>query len=364
MSVGGRAHREGNTQAPAGGAARRARSPARARSTPRSCCSPTVAALAVFGPRMLASSRTSSRDGLAHGRRPDNALARLGRDGAAPRPERARPRGRARSRSSRWSPACSRTSRRCGRGSRTAAIKPSFSKLNPLTGLKRVFGMNALVECGKAIVKTVVVGGVAFFAVWPELPSSARSSGSRPTALPRDHGRHGDAHRDRAPWRALLVLAVLDYVWQRHRLEKSLRMTKEEVKQEARQSRHRPRGARRRSAAGSSRRARRRMMADVPTADVVVVEPDPLRRRAPLRRHEAGAGGRREGRRPRRRRDPRAAARARRADRLEPAARARALPRRRGRPDDPRGASSPPSPRCSRSSTARRGRRVRAREAG
>ena len=64
------------------------------------------------------------------------------------------------------------------------ALKPSFKKLNPLTGMKRVFGTNALVECAKAIAKTVVVGAVTFFAVWPQLQSLGALVGLSPEALP------------------------------------------------------------------------------------------------------------------------------------------------------------------------------------
>jgi flagellar biosynthetic protein FlhB len=71
---------------------------------------------------------------------------------------------------------------------------------------------------------------------------------------------------------ALVVLAAADLVWQRYRHEKSLRMTRQEVRQEARQSDVAPEvrtHIRRRQLEA----ARRRMMADVPTADVVVTNP-------------------------------------------------------------------------------------------
>ena len=68
------------------------------------------------------------------------------------------------------------------------------------------------------------------------------------------------------------MLAIADLLWQRRKIDKSLRMTKEEVKQEARQADLAPevRGAIRRK---QFQLARRRMLAEVPTADVVVVNP-------------------------------------------------------------------------------------------
>ena len=152
-----------------------------------------------------------------------------------------------------------------------AAVKPSFRKLNPFTGIKRVFGVNALVECGKAIAKTLVVGGVTFFAVWPQLPKLGALVGLSPDALPAFTG-HMVVHIAMRAVLAFLVLAAIDFAWQRHRHEKSLRMSKQEIKQEARQSDVAPevRTAIRRRQLEA---ARRRMMADVPTADVVVTNP-------------------------------------------------------------------------------------------
>jgi flagellar biosynthetic protein FlhB len=140
-----------------------------------------------------------------------------------------------------------------------------------MSGLKRIFGTNGLVELCKALVKLTAIGGVAFFAVWSQLPSLAGLVGVSPGELLSQIG-------SRIETIALEVLAVLallsalDVVWQRHRLAKSLMMSKEDVKQEARQSDLAPevRGAIRRR---QIQLIRRRMMAEVPTADVVIVNP-------------------------------------------------------------------------------------------
>jgi flagellar biosynthetic protein FlhB len=152
-----------------------------------------------------------------------------------------------------------------------AALRPSFRKLNPLTGMKRVFGVAALVECGKAVAKTLVVGAVTFFAVWPQLQSLGALVGLSPAALPSFAGGMVLHIAIRAVL-ALLVLAAVDFVWQRHRLETSLRMTRQEVKQEARQSDLAPE-VRTQLRRRQLEFARRRMMAEVPTADVVVTNP-------------------------------------------------------------------------------------------
>jgi flagellar biosynthetic protein FlhB len=151
------------------------------------------------------------------------------------------------------------------------ALKPRFSMLNPKNGLKRVFGLNGLVESAKAVVKLASIGGFAFVAVWTQIPQLGALVGVAPGDMLGQIGSRIE-HVTLEVVAVLLVLAVLDVVWQRRKLEKSLMMTKEEVKQEARQTDIAPevRGAIRRRQLQASRR---RMIADVPGADVVIVNP-------------------------------------------------------------------------------------------
>lgn len=151
------------------------------------------------------------------------------------------------------------------------AAAPSLRVLNPLTGLKRIFGPHGLFEGAKAIVKTSVVGAVAFLIVGPAIPQLAALVGLPPEALLDELAGIvlGLSVRVGA---AFLVVAIVDYLWQRFRHERSLRMTKDEVRREARQHDIAPevRGAIRRR---QREMARRRMLAAVPTADVVVTNP-------------------------------------------------------------------------------------------
>ncbi len=150
-------------------------------------------------------------------------------------------------------------------------FKPTFSKLNPVSGLKRVFGPSGAVEAGKALIKLAVVGGMAFLTVWPRLPRLGALVGIPPADLLSEVGGQVVSIVVRVGG-LLFVLAVADYLWARHKIDKGLRMTKEEVKQESRQADIAPevRGAIRRK---QFQLARRRMLAEVPTADVVVVNP-------------------------------------------------------------------------------------------
>lgn len=153
----------------------------------------------------------------------------------------------------------------------TEAIKPQWSKINPRTGIKRLVGTKALFDAGKTITKTMVVGVAAFVAIWPRLTSLGQLAGSSPGQILT---QLAGAIMTLALYvcAAFLVIGLIDFAWQRYQNEKSMKMTKEEIRQESRQSDLAPevRGAirRRRYAA-----ARKRMMADVATADVVVTNP-------------------------------------------------------------------------------------------
>jgi len=230
----------------------------------------TVAALALFGPRMLTNLENIVRDGLVTAGDPTNAargsVTAVLRDSLV-----ALARAIAPIAAVAVGAGLLASVLQVRPQLTPAALKPSFRKLNPFTGFKRVFGTNALVECGKAVAKTLVVGAVTFFAVWPELPSLGALVGLSPEALPAVTGSMVVHIAIRAVL-ALLVLGALDFAWQRHRHEKSLRMSKQEVKTEARQSDVAPE-IRTQIRRRQFESARRRMMADVPTADVVVTNP-------------------------------------------------------------------------------------------
>src|SRR5205814_7289254 len=65
----------------------------------------------------------------------------------------------------------------------TSALKPSFSRLNPLAGFKRLFSPHSLVETAKSILKLLVIGGITFFAVYPKLQGLGALVGLPPSAL-------------------------------------------------------------------------------------------------------------------------------------------------------------------------------------
>jgi flagellar biosynthetic protein FlhB len=150
-------------------------------------------------------------------------------------------------------------------------LKPKFSRLNPLTGVKRMFGPHALWETAKALVKTAVLGVVLYGTVRRLVPALV-GSGSLPLAVVL--GAVADAALALIRSAALtgLVLAAADYAVVRRRTGKQLRMTKQEVREDHKHTEGDPQlraAIRGRQLAMS----RGRMMSELAKADVVVVNP-------------------------------------------------------------------------------------------
>ena len=151
------------------------------------------------------------------------------------------------------------------------ALKPDPKRLNPLSGFKNIYGPNALFESVKNVFKVAAVGAVTALGVLPKLDQFSALVGMPPEELMPTiaHMVLSIAQRAGA---AYLVIGLVDYAYQRYRMEKSMKMDKQEVKDEHKSSELPPevRGAIRRK---QMQAARARMMADVPTADVVVTNP-------------------------------------------------------------------------------------------
>jgi flagellar biosynthetic protein FlhB len=153
----------------------------------------------------------------------------------------------------------------------TGALKPDFKKIDPLKGAKNLFGAHFLFESGKTVVKFAAVGAIAGYALLGQLDELASLVGMSPEELLARGTQTAVAIAQKAGM-AYLVIAFADFAWQRYRHEKSLRMDKEEIKQEFKQQTVSPevRSAIRRR---QMQAARARMMAAVPDADVVVTNP-------------------------------------------------------------------------------------------
>ena len=108
-------------------------------------------------------------------------------------------------------------------------------KINPISGLKRMFSVKALVELGKAVLKVVLLFAIGGLVILQQLPDIMQLSAS---SLGQSITRVGAVFPllVGALLVALLVIAVIDYAWQRHTHKKSLMMTLKEVKDESKQT--------------------------------------------------------------------------------------------------------------------------------
>jgi flagellar biosynthesis protein FlhB len=150
-------------------------------------------------------------------------------------------------------------------------LRPSFARVNPMSGLKNLFGPRIAFDTLKSLAKVSVVGIVVALTLIPQLTSLAAGVGTPPAALGILVSSSIKAIVERAAI-AYLLIGIADMVYQRRRYEKSLKMTRREIKDEMRQHTLPPevRSAIRRRQVQAHRT---RMMAAVPTADVVVTNP-------------------------------------------------------------------------------------------
>ena len=153
-------------------------------------------------------------------------------------------------------------------------LAPKLSKLNPLAGLKRIVSMRGLVELVKSLVKVLFIGAIAWSVVSGYLADF-------PTLVRRDIAgiwefTHTAAYRILFyVCLATVVLAVLDYAYQRWQHEENLKMTKQEIRDERKQTEGDPQ-IKSRIRSLQRQAAYHRMIAEVPTADVVITNPTHL----------------------------------------------------------------------------------------
>lgn len=153
-------------------------------------------------------------------------------------------------------------------------LKVNWSKLSIAQGLRTLLGGRALLELAKAPLKLGVLAGIVYVTVRPEIPTLMTVAGLDPVSGVKAFG--GLALT--LLWRvglASAAIAALDYGYQRWAHRRQLRMSREEVKDEMRQSEGDPQ-IRARARSLHRQYAMRRMMAAIPTADVVVTNPTHL----------------------------------------------------------------------------------------
>lgn len=151
------------------------------------------------------------------------------------------------------------------------ALQPNFGKLNPMKGLKNMVSTRALVELLKAVGKTILVGLVAWLVVGSQL-DGIMSLGMQPVKIGAAHMGEIILVTFLATVGALVIIAAIDAPYQMWHYANKLKMTKEEVRQEHKDSEGNPQ-IKAKIRQQQREIARRRMMAEVPKADVVVTNP-------------------------------------------------------------------------------------------
>ncbi|HWD48710.1 MAG TPA: flagellar biosynthesis protein FlhB [Rhizomicrobium sp.] len=150
-------------------------------------------------------------------------------------------------------------------------ISPDFSKLSLTSGLKRMFGLEGLSNLGKGLLKLAVVGSVVWTVLWPERGNVESILTLTPSEVAAEM-IHLVMRILIAALSVLAVIAVLDYMLQRYRFMARNRMSKQEIKDEYRQTEGDP-AVKAKVKQIRIERSRRRMMAQVPTATVVITNP-------------------------------------------------------------------------------------------
>jgi len=153
----------------------------------------------------------------------------------------------------------------------TKAFMPDFNRLNPLSGIKRMFSTQGLVELVKSLAKVGLLGVVAVWLIWSNLDAIFSLSLEEPSSAIQHMGDLIGKVFLLASG-AMIFIVVLDLPYQLWSFYNKLKMTKEQLRQEAKESEGDPH-IKARIRAQQREAARRRMMSEVPTADVVVTNP-------------------------------------------------------------------------------------------
>ena len=150
-------------------------------------------------------------------------------------------------------------------------LQLKFDRLDPAKGLKRVFSAQGAVETGKALGKFVVVGGLAAL-VMSQMSPALLNLGGEPVPAAVMHAGRLIARAFFLTAFGLLLIAAVDVPFQLWNHAKQLRMSRQDIKDEMKESEGRPE-MRGRIRQRQQELSRRRMMQDVPTASVVITNP-------------------------------------------------------------------------------------------
>lgn len=151
------------------------------------------------------------------------------------------------------------------------SLQPKFSRINPIEGFKRIFSKRALMEFVKSVAKILLVGYLVYGQVRDNLkwlPQIGLLDVEQSIALIKD----SIYRMGLQVGLFLLVVAAVDFWWQRREFEDSIKMSKEEIKEEYKQMEGDPL-IRSKIRQRQRQMASQRMMQAIPTADVIITNP-------------------------------------------------------------------------------------------
>src|SRR5699024_8319686 len=150
-------------------------------------------------------------------------------------------------------------------------LKPDLKKIDPIQGAKRIFSMRALIELSKSFLKITLIGLVTFSVIWMFKDDLFMTAFQNPESALAFFWQVLTV-MGFAAIIVLLLLAVLDYLYQRFDYEKNMRMSKQDIKDEYKNMEGDPL-IKSKIKERQQQMATKRMMAEVPQADVVITNP-------------------------------------------------------------------------------------------
>lgn len=151
-------------------------------------------------------------------------------------------------------------------------ITPQLKRINPASNIKRLVGMQAVVELAKSLAKLLIVGFAIHSALGKDAINSIVVTSQQSPAALLQVVMHFSVKLIMTAGLAYLALALSDYLWQYWQYTKEMRMSKAEIKQEFKNTEGDPLLKQRMRSIGRAM-ARKQMFKDVPHADVVIVNP-------------------------------------------------------------------------------------------
>ncbi|MFA7276603.1 MAG: flagellar biosynthesis protein FlhB [Pseudobdellovibrionaceae bacterium] len=150
-------------------------------------------------------------------------------------------------------------------------LKPDLSKISPQKGLKRLFSLKSVVEFIKGLLKLIAIGVVGYVMTEPYFDGMSLTIDQDPKDM-LEEMKFLTIRMMSGILVALLAIALADFLYQRWEYMKQMRMTKQEVKEEYKQTEGDP-YIKAKLKQMRMQRARQRMMQNVPKADVVITNP-------------------------------------------------------------------------------------------